>query len=388
MRSVIVNLNGIRPPITGIGRYAIELLRCAQHTTPPITAAYGNELLTGKALSELLDQFEQPNTKSKQSWRNAVGMIPFSRRIYRYQTARQFTKLARPAIKSGALFHDINYSSNTQTRADLVTVYDVSNKTCAETHPHHRVKFLNDYFADLAASTSHIVAISQSVKSELVEFYGIGEHRIGVTHLAADATFYPRTETDCEQILSNHGLRYKSYLLCVGTREPRKNLAGILQAYESLDAAVHAEYPLVIAGATGWKNNAIEQQINRLKQRALVIDIGFVSQQHLPILYAAAKAFVYPSLYEGFGLPLLEAMQSGCPCITSNYGALAEVSQQHSLEVDPTNTNDIANSLNRLLVDHEQNNQYGLKGIERAKDFNWTNTHANTLKLYDELSTI
>jgi alpha-1,3-rhamnosyl/mannosyltransferase len=140
-----------------------------------------------------------------------------------------------------------------------------------------------------------------------------------------------------------------------------------------------------MVGPLGWKSTALEKRMRQLNDLGVVKQLGFVAQKKLPMLYSGATAFVYPSLYEGFGLPLLEAMQSGCPCITSNTGALAEVSNGSAIQVDPQKSDDIAQQLNLLLHDPDLRSYYANSGQQRASNFTWAKTALKTCEIYDSL---
>lgn len=394
MKAMVYNLNNIRRPLTGIGRYSVELIREMLEQRLTVIVAKNGKLHTGRSLGVLLNSFDESsvdlpsltNVKNevwKRKLRSMVGRIPFSRSFYRSIDRYQFEQLRKSPIACGSGHHDLNYSLSPKEPFNVSTVYDLSNVICPETHPYHRIRDLNAYFEQLKMGAAQIIAITNSTKYELMEHYGIAESRINVTHLAADKYFHPRGESECE--LSSYELNYKKYVLCVGTLEPRKNFSTVLSAYESLDIELQQEFPLVMVGPLGWKSEKLEARIRRLHDLGVVKQLGFVSQLELPILYAGAMAFVYPSLYEGFGLPLLEAMQSGCPSITSNMGALAEVSDGCAVQVDPRNSDDVAEPLSRLLSDSEFHLAYADLGLQRAKSFSWAKTASETCKIYDSL---
>jgi alpha-1,3-rhamnosyl/mannosyltransferase len=396
MKPIIYNLNNIRPPLTGIGRYSIELIREMLIQRPNLTAIKNGKAHTGTNLAALLMSFDAPaKTRPSTSYagqlisarklRGIIGSIPLSRSIYRKVDSYYFSVLSKPLITNGAAYHDLNYSLSPKSSSCVSTVYDLSNVVCPETHPAHRVNYLDNYFEKLRSGNSKIITISHAVKSELMEYYGISNNRIDVTHLAADSSFRPRTAQDCHSILAAHALSYKKYVLCVATLEPRKNLSTVLSAYEMLDEQVQQEFPLVMVGPLGWKSSALEKRIRHLSDSGVVKQLGFVPQSTLPFLYSGAAAFVYPSLYEGFGLPVLEAMQSGCPCITSNTGALAEVSNGSAIEVDPQKSDDIAQQLNLLLHDAYLHSYYVNAGQQRASNFTWAKTASKTCEIYDSL---
>lgn len=385
MTAVVYNLNSIRPPITGIGRYAIELLRGGLGAEMEITAVRNRRLYDQSSLDSVFSELETTHRIETETLRKYGGKIPFSREIYRRLNASHFSRLADPLLSKGAICHDINYSFIPKRRSGLTTIYDLSHKKCPDTHPYHRVRFLDTYFSKLANSDYPIITISHNVKNDLLEAYDIAQERIHVTHLAADQQFHPREESQCAAILQRYKLKYKGYLLCVGTREPRKNLSSVLSAYCSLPDEMKQAYPLVIAGPSGWKHSQHEHRIQQLHEQGQIIKLGYVPQTDLPELYAAATAFIYPSLYEGFGLPLLEAMQSGCPCITSNSGALAEVADGNALQINPLDAEELADKLTVLLQDTDTNQHYANAGRQRAQMFSWSDTVAATHRIYESL---
>ncbi len=400
MKPLIYNLSRIRPPLTGVGRYAIELIREVSKQQPNTAAAKGGKLFHGVALKRLLASYDSvgdsnndandlPIGRIDNRFSKVVGSIPMSRSLYRAADNRRFNKLAKPLIADDAIHHDLNYASppsaNNKSRPSVCTVYDLSNVVCPETHPTHRVRYLNEYFQSLARVSSKVITISNAVKSDLVEHFGIDENRIHVTHLAADNSFRPMSQDECADVLQPCDLRHKHYVLSVATLEPRKNLARVLDAYDALTTETKQRFPLVLAGTIGWKSSKLEQRIDRLQSKGIVKQLGYVPQYKLPKLYAGAAAFVYPSLYEGFGLPLLEAMQSGCPSITSNNGALAEVAGGGAILIDPTDVEELAYRLQQVLSDTGLQDNLHQLSLQRAKDFTWSKTARETCKVYDRL---
>ena len=385
MAQIIYNLNSIRAPLSGIGRYAAELLRAGQRANLPVLAAKNGNLYGGEKLVNLLSQLDKPTPQDAANWRALIGKIPFSRELYRHIDCLHFTRVAKKQFDNGAIYHDINFSHCQPTANRVTTIYDLSHQHYPETHPRHRVRFLYRYFRRLAKSTSPIITISHSVKQELVEHQGLNSERIHVTPLAADSCFRPRSADQCSKTLNQYNLRYKRFVLSVGTLEPRKNIPMILEAYSRLDRSLQNHFPLVIVGGRGWKSSRVTAQINRLEQQGVLRNLRFVPQSQLPHLYSAANTFIYPSLYEGFGLPLLEAMQSGCPSITSNGGALAELAAQHAITLDPHDSDAIHANLNKLLQDASLNALYTKLGPERAKNFNWSKTATQTHEIYNAI---
>lgn len=396
MSPVVYSLSRIKPPLTGIGRYAFELLSEVAKTHYNAVAIKEGKLYTDEDLHKLLSSLERTDKATpksalfQQRVKALFGKLPFSRKAYQYFDQRRFFYLSQGLLESGAIHHDLNYSavpSAVSSKSRFVcTVYDASHVVCPETHPSHRVRYLERYFRNLLDRDSHVITISHAVKSDLVNLLGFDDDQIDVTHLAADAAFHPRSVSDCDASLQSFGLVYRRYLLCVATLEPRKNLGRVLDAYEALDRATKRRYPLVLVGAAGWKSDRLKARIQDLKAQGVVIPLGYVAQSALPTLYAGAAAFVYPSLYEGFGLPLLEAMQSGTPCITSNNGALAEVANDGAILVNPEDVNELTHQLSELLTNKELRSTIGTLGLRRAQFFSWSKTASDTCAIYDVMN--
>lgn len=382
-------------PLSGTGRYAVELIRSVGALRNNIVGIKGRQSYTGDQLIRVLEEMEPPQVDSLSlngftlnngalRLRKILRNIPYSRQAYDAYNQRALARKSQFWLAKGGRHHDLNYALDPRA-GHLSTVYDLSNIVCPETHPRSRVKHLNEYFGRLSRSNSPIITISNTVKLELVTHYGINDSRIHVTPLAASEVYHPRSPEACQQTLQQYSLDYKKYVLCVATLEPRKNLLRVLDAYESLDPQTRAEFPLVMVGASGWKSSALSKRIHRLQKVGSIRHLGFLPQHDLPVLYASASVFVYPSLYEGFGLPLLEAMQSGCACITSDVGALAEVSSENALQVDPHQSEEIASAMKRLLGNSKLSAAYGRLGVQRAADFSWRKTAHETCRIYSRL---
>lgn len=165
-----------------------------------------------------------------------------------------------------------------------------------------------------------------------------------------------------------------SYLLSVATLEPRKNLNGLLDAYTQLDTSIQQQYPLVIVGAKGWEASHFYKRLQQLHKQGRVQLLGYLPQQEMPLLYAAAKMLIYPSLYEGFGMPVLEAMAQQTPVITSNCSSLPEVAQGAACLVDPHDTAALAQTITELLNNPVLQQQLIQKGLQRSQQYSWENS--------------
>jgi alpha-1,3-rhamnosyl/mannosyltransferase len=172
------------------------------------------------------------------------------------------------------------------------------------------------------------------------------------------------------------------YLLAVGTLEPRKNLSAALHAYRSLPASLRARYPLVIVGMLGWKTSALEQSLAPLVQAGEVRQLGYLPREELAVVTAGAMAMVYPSLYEGFGLPPLEAMACGVPAITSNTSSLPEVVGDSALTMAPHDVDLLASHMRDMLTQPELRQQLSERALARSRTFSWARCVDETLDAY------
>ncbi|MEI6040024.1 MAG: glycosyltransferase family 1 protein [Candidatus Berkelbacteria bacterium] len=219
-----------------------------------------------------------------------------------------------------------------------------------------------------------IIAISESTKNDIIKFLKINPERIEI--VGPGLTQFPEKG----KLPSN--LKSKSYILFVGTLEPRKNLKGLVQAYRLLSEDLREKYPLVIVGAKGW-NTAFE--LEEIKETKGVNWLGYVSDADLGELYRQAAIFAYPSLYEGFGLPVIEAQQYGVPVLTSNISSLPEAVGDGGVQIDPLDINSIARGLQRLLEDKELAQSLGQKALEHAKKYSWEVSAQKILDILKEV---
>jgi alpha-1,3-rhamnosyl/mannosyltransferase len=221
-----------------------------------------------------------------------------------------------------------------------------------------------------------IVAVSASTERDLVARFPAAEGRTRVIHHAADPSFEP-VGADDATVLARHGLD-RPYVLVTGTLEPRKNLPRLIEAYAHLPARLRDRVELVLVGATGWETDETFDSIAR--QQGRVRALGYVPDADLPALYRRAEVFAYPSLYEGFGLPILEAMRSGTAVLTSRVSSLPEVGGEAVRYVDPRDVSDIRSGLAELLDEPDLRARLAGDGLIRADRFRWSTTARQTVE--------
>jgi glycosyltransferase involved in cell wall biosynthesis len=218
-----------------------------------------------------------------------------------------------------------------------------------------------------------LLAISEATRNELVERFPRAGSRTRITPLAADARFDTKGEPGERDRLGVE----RPFVLALGTIEPRKNLERLIQAYVGLPEALRQRFELCLAGATGWKTGPILELAEQ--HRDSVRRLGYVADEDLPALYRSAELFVYPSLAEGFGLPVLEAMQSGTAVITSNVSSMPEVGGDAARYVNPRDVTDIRTALQELLSDDAKRAELAARGPAQAARFSWHRTAEETL---------
>jgi glycosyltransferase involved in cell wall biosynthesis len=235
-----------------------------------------------------------------------------------------------------------------------------------------------------ARRASQIITLSEYSRRDIMDTYGIGPERITVTPAAASDLFAPVTDEDeLAKIRKIYGLE-GDYILSVGSIQPRKNLSRLVTAYSRLRSAhPNAKLPrLVLVGKCAWLYEETLRTISELALSNSVILTGYVPDEHLPALYSGSVCFVYPSYFEGFGLPPLEAMQCGTPVIVGNRTSLPEVVGDAGLLVDPYDIDEIASAIDRLISDSSLRSQLHAKGLEQARRFDWRTTARRTLDVY------
>lgn len=240
--------------------------------------------------------------------------------------------------------------------------------------------------------SSAIISVSQSTKDDLLHrFKKLNPEKITVIHHGVDPIKEKEKEIEpiSKKIMAKYGLTPQKYLLFVGTLEPRKNIKGLLQAFHSIRESnpnIKDEFKLVIVGKKGWFYKEIFEITRKLHMEETVIFTGYVDEDEKQALLLKAFLFVYPSFYEGFGIPILEAMACGIPVITGNVSALPEVAGNAAILINPNDRGEISTAVTGVLSDPELHEELSKKGPEQAKKFSWENTARKTLELIEKIA--
>lgn len=280
-----------------------------------------------------------------------------------------------------ALVHNLAYAAPLAWAGpSVLTIYDLSFLRFPEAFKRGNRLYLSTITRLSARRARRIVTISEHTKRDVVDLFGVSPERVDVTYLAADARYRPLPSAEVEAFRRAQRLP-EVFLFYLGTLEPRKNLVGLLEAYARMAIP---RPPLVVAGATGWRYSPIFDRMRALRLgEDEVRFLGFVPEEDLPLWYNAARLFTFPSLYEGFGLPILEAMACGTPVVTSNAASLPEVGGEAAIQVPPNATDLLAREMQRVVDDADQRARMRQAGLEQARRFRWETMADQTVQCYE-----
>lgn len=264
----------------------------------------------------------------------------------------------------------------------LLTVHDLSFMRDPDSAAPSLRRYLEAVVPRSVRRATRILADSQATRADLIELYQTPPDKVTVLYSGVAESFHPVADpATLSAVRARYGLGAFPFILSVGTLQPRKNYVRLIQAFGQLAFSVSG-LALVMVGGEGWLSDSIFAEVKRLGLEGRVCSPGFVADEDLPALYSAAQVFAYPSLYEGFGLPALEAMACGTPVVTSTTSCLPEVAGGAALLVEPRNVDGLAAALRRLLEDDGLRQALIAKGRARAREFTWAKTAGQLLEMY------
>ncbi|CAG0929559.1 mannosyl-N-acetyl-alpha-D-glucosaminyl-diphospho-ditrans,octacis-undecaprenol 3-alpha-mannosyltransferase / alpha-1,3-rhamnosyltransferase [Planctomycetaceae bacterium] len=266
----------------------------------------------------------------------------------------------------------------------VLTIHDMSLFVQAHTQPLRSLLTVRPIMPAAARRAAAIITVSQHARQAMIRLMKIDPAKVHVVYNAPATRFKPVTDSDkLDRVRRQYALP-ATFVLYVGTFEPRKNIPRLLRAFAQVRRA-RPDVRLVMAGQLGWKHRAIWQAIESLGLADAVQWLGYVPACDLPVLYSQATALAFPSLYEGFGLPVIESMACGTPVLTSQCSALSEVAGDAALLIDPLEVDTIAAGLIRLLDDSALRDELRARGLCRAGEFSWARAAAETVKVYEQV---
>jgi glycosyltransferase involved in cell wall biosynthesis len=369
---IAINATPLLSPRTGIGQYTFHLVRELQALLPEpphlfYAGSWTRELRIAPA----------PSAGVRQSLNH---FVPNAYKLSRFLQQMRFSTGVR--AHGIGLYHEPNFVAFRFDGPMVVTVHDLSWIRYPEMHPRERVKLMDETMPRVVRDAAQIIVDSEFVRGEVISHYGLDPRRVTAVPNGVNSDFHPRDAAECASVLAAMGLRHGEYVLTVGTLEPRKNLATAVAAFESLPQALRRRFPLVVVGMSGWGRERLPPALRAMADAGEARITGYLPQEELPMLYAGARLFLYLSVYEGFGLPPLEAMASGVPSIVSRRASLPEVVGDAARLVDPLDERAIAELLAALLDDDRARESMRAAGLLQATRFSWRACAERTLAIY------
>ncbi len=343
----------------------------------------GTERYSKRIIQELLDLTTDENVRL---YVNGNTPIPFRQRANVSQRLISFprlwthlrlsTELARHPVD--ALFIPSHVVPPIHPRATVVTIHDLGYLHEPQAHTGTSRRYLEWSTRWSVKVARRVIAISNATKQDMISNYGVAADKITVIYHGVDERFRPADREEIEQVRAWLGMD-DPFILYVGTIQPRKNLMRLIEAFEII-ADGRSDLSLVLAGKLGWKIDEITEAARNSRHTKRILLPGHVADELLPALYSASEVFALPSLYEGFGMPVIEAMACGTPCVVSDRGSLPEVAGNVALIVDPLDVSAIATGIASMLNSQERSKRVEA-GIARATSFSWKRAGEDTIRV-------
>jgi glycosyltransferase involved in cell wall biosynthesis len=357
---------------SGIGRYTETLYRAlTEHFGVDVTLSFNRILKTPE-----LDPTAYPQ------WINHRYPYKLIRRIFRPNPLYNWPADACSRIRYD-VYHGTNFTHLPLTKGKvIVTIHDLSFLLFPEYTSDIIYKHHSRWVPFSAKVSDHIIADSEQTKMDIVRLLGISPDKISVVHLAADERFAPLPESEYLPVIKKYNLPSK-YILFVGNIEPRKNLPGLIRAFRAIKNSV--EEKLVVVGAKAWKSTPIFELVRELELMDDVHFAGYVDDADLPAIFNGASVLVLPSFYEGYGLPIIEAMRCGVPVIGSNVSAIPEIIGDAGFLIDPHNAEELSDAVKQMIKSPSVRRHYSQLALQRAAHFSWKKTAQQTLEVYKKV---
>jgi glycosyltransferase involved in cell wall biosynthesis len=375
---VLVNQWLASGPKTGIGHYAAELLRALRAQAggddflgyPPAWLEWLRGARRGSSSGS------GTSSTASRAWLRSWGRRILSAHFRTFCALRQFD-----------VYHEPNYIPLPCDRPTVATIHDLSLLVHQQWHPAERVAWFADNVPRMLNQCSHFLTDSDFSRREAIRVLGIRPERITRVYVGIRPHLAPLPAERIAEHLHRLGLPTR-YLLYVGTIEPRKNLLLLMRAYSALPETLRSTWPLVLVGRWGWNAAAEAEYLQHTASQRRVIHLGYIPEEHLAALYNGARALVYPSLYEGFGLPPVEMMACGGAVLASTAGAVAEVVAGRGHLIDPHDEGAWHAALARVLTDDDWWQFLRKDVVSVARSYTWERCAAETARVYQSLYSV
>ena len=371
---ILVNALLVSPQPSGLGRYILQLLEAMgphllESESLPVVAPQGEGHRVSAAAGPAAEVIETSFT-----WDNRAARILYE------QT--QLPRLAR-SLGAGCLFGPAYAVPVSCPVPCVVTVHDLAFIRYPETQKLLNRLYLRTITKLSVMRSARVIAVSQNTQREIEAHFGVDPGKIRLVYNGISPRFAPAPPAAVTAVRERYALPER-FALYVGNLEPRKNLTRLVHAFRMAKRRAGFPHALVLAGQKAWLYGEIEKAIEEAREDVEIVTAGYIPAEELPALYSAADLFLYPSLYEGFGLPVLEAMACGAPVITSNTSSLPEVAGDAGRLVDPFSVEAMAAAIAEVLTDDALRREMAEKGKEQAKRFSWDRAARETLQVLRE----
>jgi len=360
---------------TGVGVYLINLIE-------EISKLDYNNKYYIFVQNDDIDEFRVDNDN--------FTIVSINSKIYRKTFFRLFWEQFELPLKLKQLNIDVLHSPHYTTPLftkikKIVTFHDMTFYITPEVHTFFKRTLFKLYMLVSSKFADKILTVSKSTSNDVQNILNVKPEKITVTYNAKSYIYRPIDDSSKIETVKNKYNISNKYILFVGTLEPRKNIKNLIMAFNKYKKNNKSKIKLVIVGKKGWMYEEIFEIVKTKKLENEVIFTGFVDLEDLPFLYNGAEAFIYPSIYEGFGIPVLEAMSCGTPVVTSNISSMPEIIGDAGLTINPKDSNELFQAIKTLLINKDLRKKYGKKGLERSRKFTWKNCAKITLATYEEV---
>lgn len=387
-------LNPEKGEAAGVGHYTYQLVR---HLLEIDKDNFYVLFFDRDVVNRRLSKFKKENVEIK--------FFPFVQyKKFLPQSYSNFLASAFLAKEELDIFHSPTANlPSSYSYPSIITIHDLAVYKFPELYSEKERKFLYSTISSAVKQAEKIIAVSQSTKKDIQDIFSVESKNIKLIYHGIDKRFFGQVHSaEVEKVKTKLGIA-ANYILFLGTIDSRKNIFRIIESYERLrDKLIElpqaslaeeqaninhllSKYQLVLAGRPGNQYDQIFKRISDSRYKDDILLPGYINPEDLDPLFQGAKFFIFPSLYEGFGLPILEAMADGIPVITSNISSMPEIAKGRAILVDPFNVSEIAQAMSDLLTDAHLWRDLSRSGGERAKEFSWENTAKETLKFYKEI---
>ena len=375
---ILVNAIPLGGLLTGISRYVRQLYaELEQFQDVEITYFDGNRI--HKNMPAQADP-EKWSRATSAIWKLPDPVVFAMRTLHWWKFETQLRRVCRKDRYD--IYHETGFVPAAMSAVPTAySIYDLSLIKYRHAHPKERVWFYDFMGRRRLRFANHILTISEFIRQEICNTFALSPSNVSAVPLAPASHFKPRSAEKIDQVRKKYNLT-AGYLLFVGSLEPRKNLPLLIQAMQRCNPDIS----LLIVGWEGWGDKSWKQTIRESGLEKRIILTGYVDDETLACLYSGASAFVYPSLYEGFGLPILEAMACGCPVICSDVASMPEVAGDAAIRIDPACIWDLTAAIDLLSVDQNARQRLISSGFARAVEFTWKRTAEKTREVFQKIA--